>query len=108
MCRGENVQCKECCRLSSRIVELCIRGELMATCPETIIEGVSLEKESRRLSKHRRKDMSRGEGRLLPEASETMTRLRAEPEKSPGLLNQANMEGIRLCFVSEARAVCTD
>ncbi|EGU83392.1 hypothetical protein FOQG_06524 [Fusarium oxysporum f. sp. raphani 54005] len=45
MCRGENVQCKECCRLSSRIVELCIRGELMATCPETIIEGVSLEKE---------------------------------------------------------------
>ncbi|EMT63573.1 hypothetical protein FOC4_g10013807 [Fusarium odoratissimum] len=52
MCRGENVQCKECCRLSSRIVELCIRGELMATCPETIIEGVSLEKEVCRLCRY--------------------------------------------------------
>ncbi|KAM0341410.1 hypothetical protein ACHAPU_010054, partial [Fusarium lateritium] len=52
MCRGENVQCKECYRLSTRIVELCIRGELMATCPETIIEGVSLEKEECRLCRY--------------------------------------------------------
>ncbi|KAF5658812.1 hypothetical protein FHETE_9709 [Fusarium heterosporum] len=52
MCRGENVQCKECYRLSTRIVELCIRGELMGTCPETIIEGVSLEKEECRLCRY--------------------------------------------------------
>lgn len=52
MCRGENVQCKECSRLSSRIVQLCIRGELMVNCPETIIEGVSLEKEECRLCRY--------------------------------------------------------
>ncbi|KAF4967145.1 hypothetical protein FSARC_5265 [Fusarium sarcochroum] len=52
MCRGENVQCKECSRLSTRIVQLCIRGELMSTCPETIIEGVSLVKEECRLCRY--------------------------------------------------------
>ncbi|KAM0240817.1 hypothetical protein ACHAP5_007800 [Fusarium lateritium] len=49
MCRGENVQCRECFRLTPRVVQLCIRGEAMVTCPETIIEGVSLEKEECRL-----------------------------------------------------------
>ncbi|KAL6921848.1 hypothetical protein ACHAPO_002608 [Fusarium lateritium] len=52
MCRGENVQCKECSRLSTRIVQLCIRGELMVNCPEIIIEGVSLEKEQCRLCRY--------------------------------------------------------
>jgi hypothetical protein len=52
MCRGENVQCKECSRLSTRIVQLCIRGELMVNCPEIIIEGVSLEKEECRLCRY--------------------------------------------------------
>jgi hypothetical protein len=52
MCRGENVQCKECFRLTPRVVQLCIRGELMVTCPETIIEGVSLEKEECRLCRY--------------------------------------------------------
>ncbi|KAM0200168.1 hypothetical protein ACHAPA_007987 [Fusarium lateritium] len=52
MCRGENVQCKECFRLTPRVVQLCIRGELMVTCPDTIIEGVSLEKEECRLCRY--------------------------------------------------------
>ncbi|EKJ75268.1 hypothetical protein FPSE_04525 [Fusarium pseudograminearum CS3096] len=45
MCRGENVQCKECSQLSSRIVQICIRGEMMVNCPEIVIEGVNPEKE---------------------------------------------------------------
>lgn len=53
---------------------------------------ISTHWQSRRLSKHRRMDMSRGDGRLLPEAPGTMTRLRAELEEPPGLLNQADME----------------
>ncbi|GKU01609.1 hypothetical protein FLAG1_03764 [Fusarium langsethiae] len=52
MCRGESVQCKECSRLSTHIVQLCIRGELMVNCPEVIIEGVSLEKEECRLCRY--------------------------------------------------------
>ncbi|CAF3566048.1 unnamed protein product [Fusarium graminearum] len=52
MCRGENVQCKECSRMSTRIVQLCIRGELMVNCPEIIIEGVNPEKEECRLCRY--------------------------------------------------------
>jgi hypothetical protein len=60
MCRGENVQCKECSRLSTRIVQLCIRGELMVNCPEIIVEGVSLEKEQCRLCRY-----GNGKGKII-------------------------------------------
>lgn len=44
MCRGDNVQCKECSRVRKRLVEVCIRGE-QGYCSEIIFEGVSLERE---------------------------------------------------------------
>lgn len=38
--------------MSTRIVQLCIRGELMVNCPEIIIEGVNPEKEECRLCRY--------------------------------------------------------
>ncbi|KAJ4265487.1 hypothetical protein NW762_004775 [Fusarium torreyae] len=83
MCRGENVQCKECSRLSTRIVQLCIRGELMSTCPEIVIEGVSLEKEECRLCRYGNAKAWRA-SKEQPMPQPIPKRCRLKPQNYPG------------------------